>query len=290
MNRNHFRFAIRKFSIGAASVLLGIGLAGVLTNKVNAASTHMSGVVHVNPVANHPTWKILLWDGEGHNTGVFIKPNSDWKVFEKKNINGLEYYRLGTDRQWVQAQYVDASNAQEIGGVNKAIYTTNGEVALVDAQGNTTGATLPAGSQWKAFAKKTINGKTYYRLGTDKQWAPANGGVLDGSVADEGVVSNQGQNFYDSSSDSDSTPTKPVKPTIYKAHINYVDASNKTVKSTEISGQAGNVINLDITAPAGYDLVDGQNLPKSITVSDKLSDITVKVQPATVKDPTYNTK
>ncbi|MCI1330215.1 MAG: YSIRK-type signal peptide-containing protein [Lactobacillus sp.] len=216
MNRNHFRFSIRKLSIGAASVLLGLGFMGATNHNTQAASTRMSGIVRTTPVPNHPTWKILLWDGEGHGTGVYINPNTNYKVFEKKSMNGLEYYRLGTDKQWVQAQYVDATGATEEGTTSetKAIYTVGSNaVSLVDGQGNASGQVLSPGSTWKAFAKKTINGQTYYRLGTYQQWAPANGGVIEGSVIDEGSVSNQGQNFYNPSSDDDtSTPTTPTKP------------------------------------------------------------------------------
>lgn len=189
-----------KLTLCTASVLLGMGLVGAAGHTANAA--RLSGTVHVNRVANHPTWKILLWDGQGRGTGKYINGNTNWKVFEKKAINGKDYYRLGTDQQWVQAQYVDASNAVET--QVRAIFTVgNSPVQLVDGQGQQTSATLPAGSAWKAFAQKTINGQVYYRLGTDRQWAPANGGSLDGTVPD---VSNN-------SSNGSTTPSAPVTPT-----------------------------------------------------------------------------
>jgi hypothetical protein len=215
----------------------------------------MTGVVHANYVPNHPTWKILLWDGEGHGTGVFIKPNTDWKVFEKKNINGLEYYRLGTDKQWVQARWVDASRAKESTPTTKrAIFTTNSEVSLVDGNGNATGATLPANTDWKAFASKIINGKTYYRLGTDKQWAPAANGSLKGSVPSEGS--------YDSSSSyapSDNDSTSTTNPSDQKAQLinklrtelaKNVDVpyvgTNQIVKISDLLSAHG------VTLPEGY--------------------------------------
>lgn len=256
MNRNHFSYAIRKFSIGAASVLLGIGLAGALTSNVHAASTTMTGIVHVNPVANHPTWKILLWDGEGHNTGVFIKPNTDWKVFEKKDINGIEYYRLGTDKQWVQAQYVDAAKASATTPAAKhAIYTTNSETALVDGNGNATGATLPANTDWKAFASKTINGKTYYRLGTDKQWAPAENGSLNGSVPSEGS--------YDSSSSyvpSDDDTTTTTTPSDQKAQL-VQELRTKLAKKVDVPyvGENQIVKISDVLSAHGVTLPEGYN-------------------------------
>lgn len=178
--------SIKKVGIASASVLLGLGFAGLTANHVNAAAMH--GTVHINPVAGHPTWKILLWDGSGHGTKTYLSPNTNWKVFESRMINGIKYYRLGNDRQWVQAQYADASNAvEESQPVHvQAVYTVgNQAVGLVDSNGHATGRLLPAGSRWKAFAKKTINGNLYYRLGSQQQWVLASAGTLTGTVNDE---------------------------------------------------------------------------------------------------------
>lgn len=46
-------------------------------------------------------------------------------------------------------------------------------VRLVDNKGRKTKRTLEVGTNWKTFARKKINGKWYYRLGTQKQWARA---------------------------------------------------------------------------------------------------------------------
>lgn len=46
-------------------------------------------------------------------------------------------------------------------------------VRLVNAHGKKTKRTLSVGTNWKTFAKKKINGKWYYRLGTQKQWVRA---------------------------------------------------------------------------------------------------------------------
>ncbi len=46
-------------------------------------------------------------------------------------------------------------------------------VRLVDNKGRKTKRTLEVGTNWNTFAKRKINGKWYYRLGTQKQWARA---------------------------------------------------------------------------------------------------------------------
>lgn len=49
----------------------------------------------------------------------------------------------------------------------------NYAVAMMDANGKYTGKFLKQGLNWKVFAKKTINGRVCYRLGTQAQWVPA---------------------------------------------------------------------------------------------------------------------
>lgn len=73
---------------------------------LNEAEEAMTGVVHVPVLAQHPTWKIGLVDSNGRHTGQYIATNTNWKVFAKKSINGKLYYRLGTQNQWIPAEYV----------------------------------------------------------------------------------------------------------------------------------------------------------------------------------------
>lgn len=70
------------------------------------AETRMSGVARLTPVAGHPTWKIQMMDANGKYTGVYLKPNTSWKVFGKKTINGRTCYRLGSQSQWVPEEYI----------------------------------------------------------------------------------------------------------------------------------------------------------------------------------------
>ncbi|GHV97907.1 hypothetical protein lacNasYZ03_11830 [Lactobacillus nasalidis] len=59
------------------------------------------------PVINKdPNWKIALRDGDGHLTGKYIKTNTRWQVFAKKEMKGGTWYKLGTNQQWAPAQYL----------------------------------------------------------------------------------------------------------------------------------------------------------------------------------------
>lgn len=49
----------------------------------------------------------------------------------------------------------------------------NWKIALRDGDGHLTGKYIKTNSRWKAFDTKTMKGGTWYKLGTDQQWAPA---------------------------------------------------------------------------------------------------------------------
>lgn len=49
---------------------------------------------------------------------------------------------------------------------------------LWDKDGKSTGRFLKTNSSWKILAKKTINGKTFYRLGNQNQWVDASYGTV----------------------------------------------------------------------------------------------------------------
>lgn len=46
-------------------------------------------------------------------------------------------------------------------------------ISLRDSAGHATGKFIPTNSRWRVFGEKMINGRKYYKLGTDKQWVPA---------------------------------------------------------------------------------------------------------------------
>ncbi|MBD5834695.1 GH25 family lysozyme [Lactobacillus delbrueckii] len=49
----------------------------------------------------------------------------------------------------------------------------NWKIALRDGNGHLTGKYIKTNSRWKVFDTKTMKGGTWYKLGTDQQWAPA---------------------------------------------------------------------------------------------------------------------
>lgn len=49
----------------------------------------------------------------------------------------------------------------------------NWKIALRDGDGHLTGNYIKTNSRWQVWDKKTMKGGTWYKLGTDEQWAPA---------------------------------------------------------------------------------------------------------------------
>ena len=49
----------------------------------------------------------------------------------------------------------------------------NWKIALRDSDGHLTGKYIKTNSRWKVFDTKQMKGGTWYKLGTNEQWAPA---------------------------------------------------------------------------------------------------------------------
>lgn len=50
--------------------------------------------------------QVELFYANGNGTGVYVNTDTSWKVFAKKTINGITYYRIGKQSQCVPAEYL----------------------------------------------------------------------------------------------------------------------------------------------------------------------------------------
>lgn len=131
------------------------------------------GVLYINQ-------NVDLFDKDGHNTNILLNKGTYWKIWGAKVINGKLFYRVGTQKQWVAAEsvkVVDNTAIKETPVTGVVKVHVNGhpdyQVAMLDDKGNYTGQFLIQGNSYKLVAKKIINGRLCYRLGTQKQWVPA---------------------------------------------------------------------------------------------------------------------
>lgn len=143
--------------------------------------TALNGVAYVPVLRNHPNWKIALRDQNGRVTGQYISTNTSWKVYAKKEINGVLYYRLGSQNQWIPAEYAkllqnggNNNNTKATGVVYVPVlhHNRNYKVALWSSKGRVTGY-IKTNTRWKVFEKRVIRGQLMYRIGNDNQWISA---------------------------------------------------------------------------------------------------------------------
>ncbi len=65
--------------------------------------------------------------------------------------------------------------------------------------------------------------------------------------------------------------------------ISYQDADGKEIGSTTITGKTGEIITVTPEAPAGWEIVPGQEIPKTVTATaEGIPTVIVKVEHKTV--------
>ena len=77
----------------------------VTPSAAEATEVAFSGVAKTF-VKGHPNYAVAMMDANGVYTGKFLKQGSRFKVFGKKTIKGRVCYRLGTQSQWVPAEFL----------------------------------------------------------------------------------------------------------------------------------------------------------------------------------------
>lgn len=135
-------------------------------------------------VASYPTMSAVS------TTNFNYFPSMDgvaiWQFTSKwhgLNVDGnvaLVDLNQSTDQK--AAQKTAQKKKPEAKSAPKAIFTVyapiinndpNWKIALRDGDGHLTGKYIKTNSRWKVFDTKTMKGGTWYKLGTNEQWAPA---------------------------------------------------------------------------------------------------------------------
>ncbi|WP_051237962.1 SLAP domain-containing protein, partial [Lactobacillus psittaci] len=144
---------------------------------VKNADGEFQGTIHYVPGYGVNVWSILPSDQVAF-TGSRIAHGTQVTVYGDQTINGVKYYAINKDKtQWVQAGYIDGASSntdtkksdngeEAVSGVATVRYNGKGGVKLLNSEGKYQDQVVNNGSRWKVFAKKTINGRVMYRLGT----------------------------------------------------------------------------------------------------------------------------
>ena len=120
-------------------------------------------------------------------------------------------------------------------------------------------------------------GETYV---TDNNWSAYEVPTINGYTASQNIVNavSVDGNTTDQTINISYTANKQ------SVNVNYVDVSdgNKVVHTTIVDGVTGGEATVPNELPAGYKLVDGQSVPKTVHFNANNDDINIKVQHATV--------
>ena len=129
---------------------------------------------------------VNIWNVNGNKvsfSGTRVNNGQQLATFNSITVDGVSYTRVGSkdSNTWIQTQYLDGTykpstdnNGEEsVSGVLTVKYDGKGKVGLTNAEGKYTGQYVSKNSRWKVFAKKTINGREFYRIGNQNQWIPA---------------------------------------------------------------------------------------------------------------------
>ncbi|WP_297816363.1 SLAP domain-containing protein [uncultured Lactobacillus sp.] len=172
-----------------AVVLAATNPAGV-TNKVTVTVNVVSNGQTTRTVNYVKGYSVFAWNINGNRATISSTKFEAGSTVNTEGapvtVGGVQYYKLAGTNEYIQAQYVDgswkpatkpshnnASNEEKVSGVATVVYHGRGGVKLLNGKGEYQTQVVKNGSSWKVFAKKTINGKTYYRIGNDNQWIPA---------------------------------------------------------------------------------------------------------------------
>ena len=175
---------------------INTAVAGVYTLKVSATNPNgKTNTTTVNVTVGDPGktatvkyvpgYGVNTWSINGNKvtfTGNRVEDGNKVAVFDTASVDGVSYTRVGSKDSniWIQTQYLDGSykpsankGEESVSGVLTVKYDGKGKVGLTNAEGKYTGQYVSKNSRWKVFAKKTINGREFYRIGNQNQWIPA---------------------------------------------------------------------------------------------------------------------
>ena len=247
----------RKYISIAGILLAGLGLATSISNNVSAATeTPLNTVLSVK---YNGRGKVRLLNGAGKYQNQYVSNKQSFKVFAVATINGRTMYRLGSDKQWIPAEFTNLTPASTDSKANTASTTNAVTIKYVPGYGIAVwtspnagqsvikGKVLKHNSSWKYFG--TANGRdgyVWYNLGgnqwisskyTNKPQQVANTGATS-SVVTPSTTPSKGNTTSSTTKPATkpSTPAQPSKP-----------ENNNSGNKTSNSGNSGSSTTKPVT-------------------------------------------
>ncbi len=142
---------------------------GTTTTPVTPTYVNKSGVVRT---FNSYT---KLTDIEGNALAVELGPNTGWTYDRVVEINGQQYYEVGTNEYLLADSGITYTPIQ-----TRTVLAASSAVPLFSSKGVKLSTTLPARSNWLTDSSATINGIKMYRVASD-EWVAADAVNVSGS-------------------------------------------------------------------------------------------------------------
>ena len=153
-----------------------------VASKATNAAYNRENYVGVATINYQGSGNVRLVNSRGNYTSQYLPKNSNWKVWEKADINHESMYRVGNQSQWVPAKYVSVSQTN-----TKS--SQNNEVHHVSVLGNNT--SKPTNDTTHESTQRPVNNSTH-----------TSAGLSQGNVTEN----------KSSNSTNNTAPVKPVTP------------------------------------------------------------------------------
>lgn len=164
-----------------------------VASKATNAAYNRENYVGVATINYQGSGNVRLVNSRGNYTSQYLPKNSNWKVWEKADINHEPMYRVGNQSQWVPAKYVSVSQTNTKSSQNNDVH----HVSVLGSNTNKSSDTVHNES-----AQRPVNNSAH----TSK-------GVLQGNVngsTNGNSTSNTAHNTVPTKPVTPVTPTKPV--------------------------------------------------------------------------------
>lgn len=161
-----------------------------VASKATNAAYNRENYVGVATINYQGSGNVRLVNSRGNYTSQYLPKNSNWKVWEKADINHEPMYRVGNQSQWVPAKYVSVSQTN-----TKS--SQNNEVHHVSVLGGNTNKSSDESTQ------RPVNNSAHTSKGLPQ-------GNINGST-NGNSTSNTAHNTVPAKPVTPVTPTKPAE-------------------------------------------------------------------------------
>lgn len=162
-----------------------------VASKATNAAYNRENYVGVATINYQGSGNVRLVNSRGNYTSQYLPKKSNWKVWEKADINHEPMYRVGNQSQWVPAKYVTVSQTNTKNSQNNGVHTS--------AVGNNTNK--PTSVATHESTQRPVDNSTH-----------SSKGLPQGNVSGGNSSSSTGNSSHNANSTSPVNPTTPSKP------------------------------------------------------------------------------